>query len=173
MVDSPNILILNGPNLNMLGQREPAYYGSETLSGIAHTCQEMAGALGFDIDFRQTNHEGTLIDWLHETLPSHGEAVSHDGIILNAGAYTHQSIALHDALRVVTVPVIEVHLSNIYGREEFRRHSMIAPACVGSICGFGGAGYVLALRAMQGLFERRSDGQANASESSKEKSSTK
>ena len=155
------------PNLNMLGQREPAYYGSETLSGIACACQEMAGALGFDIDFRQTNHEGTLIDWLHETLPSH------DGIILNAGAYTHQSIALHDALRIVTAPVIEVHLSNIYKREEFRRHSMIAPACVGSICGFGGAGYVLALRAMQGLLECRLKGQASASESSREKSSTK
>jgi 3-dehydroquinate dehydratase-2 len=139
------ILILNGPNLNMLGLREPAIYGHETLSDIEEACAECGEALGLNIDFRQSNHEGQLVDWIQEARQNA------DGIILNAGAYTHTSVAILDALAAAELPVIEVHLSNIYRREAFRHHSYVSPIARGVICGFGGHGYELALAAMARL----------------------
>ncbi len=133
------VLILNGPNLNMLGSREQAVYGSETISDLEARCASRAKALGIAIDFRQSNVEGELVGWIQEARS--GAC----GIILNAAAYTHTSIALHDALKAVDVPVIEVHLSNIYRREPFRHHSYVSPVALGVICGFGGHGYELAL----------------------------
>ena len=133
------VFILNGPNLNMLGSREQAVYGSETLADLEARCAVRAKALGLAIDFRQSNVEGELVGWIQE---ARGKAC---GIILNAAAYTHTSIALHDALRAAEAPVIEVHLSNIYQREPFRHHSYVSPAALGVICGFGGHGYELAL----------------------------
>jgi 3-dehydroquinate dehydratase-2 len=133
------VFILNGPNLNMLGSREQAVYGSETLADLEARCAMRARALGLTIDFRQSNVEGELVGWIQE---ARGKAC---GIILNAAAYTHTSIALHDALKAAEAPVIEVHLSNIYQREPFRHHSYVSPAVLGVICGFGGHGYELAL----------------------------
>jgi 3-dehydroquinate dehydratase II len=142
-----SVLILNGPNLNMLGMREPAIYGTTTLDDIEAMCQERAEALGIVIDFRQSNSEGELITWIQQ---ARGEQ---DGIIINAAAYTHTSVALFDALSLVELPIIEVHLSNIYKREAFRHHSYISPVASGVICGLGAAGYVLALEAMAGLID--------------------
>lgn len=136
------ILILNGPNLNRLGTREPEVYGSDTLDDIAARLHEQAAALGLEIDLRQSNHEGHLIDWLHEGADSGAHAV-----ILNAGGLTHSSVALRDAIAAVPTPVIEVHLSNPAARESFRRRSLIAGVCVGSISGFGARSYALALDA--------------------------
>lgn len=137
------VYILNGPNLNALGRREPSIYGAMTLDAIRQACEEKAGALGLAADFRQTNHEGVLVDWVHEAAD--GAA----GIVINPGAYGHTSIALHDAIRAVApLPVVEVHLSNIHAREAFRHVSMIAPAATGMICGLGPAGYTLALEAV-------------------------
>lgn len=135
-------LILNGPNLNMLGTREPAIYGAETLADIEKRCQTAAKGLGLAIDFRQSNTEGELVTWVQQ---ARGLSA---GIIINAGAYTHTSIALHDALRATDLPAIEVHLSNIYKREAFRHTSYISPLAHGTICGFGGHGYELALEAL-------------------------
>lgn len=140
--DKPVILILNGPNLNLLGQREPRHYGHETLADIEARCRAVADSCGLIIDFRQTNHEGELIDWLH------GARGSAAGVVLNAGAYTHTSIALLDAVRALDVPLIEVHLSNVFARERFRHRSFIAPAATGVICGLGGNGYVFAIEAL-------------------------
>jgi len=140
---SKTIFVLNGPNLNMLGKREPGIYGGQTLDDVKQQCIAAGKELGFDVDFRQSNHEGTLIDWIHE---AGDKAV---GVAINAGAYTHTSIALHDAIKAVSVPVIELHISNVHAREEFRHHSMIAPAAKGVICGFGTASYILALRALK------------------------
>lgn len=142
MTDRPEIMILNGPNLNMLGVREPAIYGRETLGDIEDACRAMAEDLDLGIDFRQSNHEGELVSWVHEARDSA------DGIIINAGAYTHTSVAILDALTLAELPVIEVHLSNIYKRESFRHHSYISPVARGVLCGFGGQGYVLAMQAM-------------------------
>jgi 3-dehydroquinate dehydratase-2 len=142
---NPTILVLNGPNLNLLGLREPEIYGRETLSDIEDACLERAAELGLALDFRQSNHEGQLVDWIHEARQIA------DGIILNAGAYSHTSIALLDALNAAELPVVEVHLSNIYRREPFRHHSYISRAASGVICGFGGQGYELALMAMARL----------------------
>jgi 3-dehydroquinate dehydratase-2 len=142
MAAPPIIFVLNGPNLNLLGTREPEVYGSETLDEIADRLDDRARTLGFAIDMRQSNHEGHLIDWLHEANASGAKAV-----ILNAGGFTHTSVALHDAVRAIEIPVIEVHLSNPQARESFRRRSMVAPVARGTIAGFGALGYELALDA--------------------------
>ena len=139
------VFILNGPNLNMLGTREPDIYGTETLDDIAGKCSERAGQLGLAIDLRQTNIEGELVEWVQQARSQAS------GVIINAAAYTHTSVALLDALKACDVPVIEVHLSNVYKRESFRHKSYISPAASGVICGFGGQGYVFALEAMASL----------------------
>lgn len=135
------ILIINGPNLNLLGTREKAVYGTETLEDIAKKVSAEATRLNVDIDFIQTNHEGEIIDKIHA---ARGNT---DVIIINPGAYTHYSIAIRDAIKAVEIPTIEIHLSNIHAREEFRSHSVIAPVCVGQICGFGSNSYILGLNA--------------------------
>lgn len=136
------IFVLNGPNLNMLGLREPEIYGHETLADIEAGARRIGNELGFAIDFRQSNHEGMLVDWVQE---ARGKAA---GIVLNPGAYTHTSIALHDAIRSSDLPVIELHLSNVFAREAFRHHSYISPVALGVMCGFGARGYEWALRAL-------------------------
>jgi 3-dehydroquinate dehydratase-2 len=138
---SNKVFVLNGPNLNMLGKREPGIYGDLSLDSIGQLCRETGNSIGLDIDFRQSNHEGELVDWLHEA----NEGVL--GVVLNAGAYTHTSVALHDAIRSILTPVIEIHISNVHAREEFRHKSMIAPASKGVICGFGPKSYTLAIQA--------------------------
>ncbi|MGE0253810.1 MAG: type II 3-dehydroquinate dehydratase [Alphaproteobacteria bacterium] len=142
MADRPALWVLNGPNLNMLGTREPEVYGRETLADIERACAAAAAAAGFALEFRQTNIEGELVGWVQQ---ARGAAA---GVIVNAGAYTHTSVALHDALRLLDVPVVEVHLSNVFAREAFRHHSYISPLALGVICGFGGHGYVLAIEAL-------------------------
>ena len=134
--------VLNGPNLNLLGTREPAIYGRETLADIQRSLSTVASELGADLEFAQHNGEGEMIDVLH------GWRGKIDGAIINAGAYTHSSLALRDALTSIAVPFVEVHLSNIYAREPERRHSMLAPAAVGMVCGLGAYGYELALRGL-------------------------
>ena len=139
---SNSVLILNGPNLNMLGTREPEHYGQDTLSQIEYRCRKLGAELGWEIEFRQSNNEGELVTWVQEATQVH------QAIILNAGAYTHTSIAIHDALKASGVSVIEVHLSNIFQREEFRHTSYISSLADGVICSFGGVGYELALRTL-------------------------
>jgi len=143
------ILILNGPNLNLLGVREPQTYGADTLADIEEACLERAAALDLAIDFRQSNHEGQLIDWIQEARESA------QGIVINPGGYSHTSVALLDALRAAELPVIEVHVSNIFRREPFRAHSYVSLAATGVICGLGLAGYLLALEAMAQLVQPR------------------
>jgi 3-dehydroquinate dehydratase-2 len=142
MATPPVIYVLNGPNLNLLGLREPEIYGSDTLDDIAGRIEDRARGLGLRVEIRQSNHEGHLIDWLHEAGAEGAKAV-----ILNPGGFTHTSVALHDAVKAIAVPVIEVHLSNPAAREAFRRQSLVAPAAKGSIAGFGALGYELALDA--------------------------
>jgi 3-dehydroquinate dehydratase II len=139
------IFVLNGPNLNLVGEREPEIYGSETLAGIEAGLRKQASAANLEIDFRQTNHEGELVSWIQEAR--HGASA----LIINAAAYTHTSIAVLDALRTLSLPVAEVHLSNIFQREEFRHRSYVSPAATGMICGFGPRGYGLALTALIGI----------------------
>ncbi len=139
---SQSILILNGPNLNLLGTRQPEVYGTTTLSDIEAICMRKADALGVSMSFMQSNHEGALVDALHDAKGTH------DGVVLNAGAYTHTSVAIRDAISATMLPVIELHLSNIHAREEFRHHSHIAAVVVGQICGFGAQGYPLAMDAL-------------------------
>ena len=137
-----SLLILNGPNLNLLGQRQPEIYGHMTLADVHELCDNKAKILGIDIEFEQTNHEGRMVDLIQVAKKTH------DGIILNAGAYTHTSIALFDALTSVEMPAIELHLSNVFSREAFRHHSYISNAAIGVICGFGAHGYPVAIDAM-------------------------
>ncbi|MBB5044104.1 type II 3-dehydroquinate dehydratase [Shinella fusca] len=139
------LFVLNGPNLNALGKREPGIYGGHTLADIEALCKAEGEKLGFAVDFRQSNHEGDLVDWIHEA----GDVAA--GIAINAGAYTHTSLALHDAIRAIKIPVVELHLSNVHAREEFRHKSMIAPAVKGVICGFGAHSYILALHALSSI----------------------
>ncbi|UPA25701.1 type II 3-dehydroquinate dehydratase [Shinella oryzae] len=139
------VFVLNGPNLNALGKREPGIYGGQTLADIEALCRAEGEKLGLAIDFRQSNHEGDLVDWIHEA----GDVAA--GVAINAGAYTHTSIALHDAIRAVKTPVVELHLSNVHAREDFRHKSMIAPAVKGVICGFGAQSYILALHALSSI----------------------
>ncbi len=144
---SKPIYVLNGPNLNLLGSREPEIYGRTTLADIGDMAAAAAKAHGFEVVFRQSNHEGELIDWIHEAR------LKSAGVIINGGAYTHTSIAIHDALRAVDVPVVEVHLSNTFAREEFRHRSLISPVAKGLIVGFGAKSYVLAVDALASLIE--------------------
>lgn len=136
------ILVLNGPNLNLLGTRQPEVYGTATLEDVKSICVERAKQYHLEVDFRQSNSEGEMIDWLHEAKTTCA------GVIINAGAYTHTSIALMDAIASIELPTIEVHLSNIHAREEFRQTSYIAKVAVGQICGFGTVGYLMALEAI-------------------------
>ncbi|QQV78275.1 type II 3-dehydroquinate dehydratase [Sphingomonas aliaeris] len=139
---SPTIYVLNGPNLNLLGIREPEIYGHDTLDDIAGMLEDRAREMNLKIDMRQSNHEGHIVDWLHEAQAEGAKAV-----ILNAGAYTHTSVAILDAMKGIVTPVIEVHLSNPHMRESFRHHSYISKAAKGTIAGFGALSYVLALEA--------------------------
>lgn len=142
MPATPKILILNGPNLNMLGVRDPAMYGRDTLADVEKLCRKAGKNLGLAIDFRQSNLEGELVTWIQQ---ARGKMA---GIVINAGAYTHTSVALLDALSLTELPVIEVHLSNIYKREPFRHKSYISPVARGVLCGFGAHGYALALEGL-------------------------
>jgi 3-dehydroquinate dehydratase-2 len=142
VADNPTVWVLNGPNLNLLGEREPDTYGGETLADIEKRCAKAAKQAGVKLEFRQTNHEGELVAWIQEARD--GAA----GLAINAGAYTHTSVAVHDALRLLSIPIVEVHLSNIFAREEFRHHSYVSAAATGVICGFGGDSYLLALQAL-------------------------
>lgn len=150
----PTVFVLNGPNLNLLGLREPAVYGSSTLADVEKLCREAAAALGVDVDIRQSNHEGDLIDWVQEAGrgTSDGSVL---GVVLNPGAYTHTSIALRDAIAGTGVPVIEVHISNVHAREEFRHTSHVSPVARGIVVGFGVTGYVLALEGLVRLATTR------------------
>jgi 3-dehydroquinate dehydratase II len=136
------VLVLNGPNLNMLGIREPATYGAQTLSDLEKMCRSEGKKLGLTVTCKQSNREGELVEWIQLAL---GTA---EGIILNPGGYSHTSVAIHDAIRAVGVPVIEVHLSNIHAREQFRHHSYVSAVAAGVICGLGATGYKLALSAL-------------------------
>ena len=138
----PTVFVLNGPNLNLLGTREPDIYGHDTLDDIAGRLEDRARELGLEIDMRQSNHEGHLVDWLHEAQARDAAAV-----LLNAGGFTHTSVAIHDAIKAVRTPVIEVHLSNPHAREPFRHLSLVGQAARGTIAGFGATSYLLALEA--------------------------
>lgn len=144
------VMILNGPNLNLLGKREPQVYGSQTLADVQALCERACSANGFALDFRQTNHEGELVDALHEAGRLH-VAGTLAGVVLNAGAYTHTSVALHDAIKGTGVTLIELHISNVHAREEFRHHSYISPVAKAVMCGFGVNGYALAVAGLAGM----------------------
>ncbi|MCX7355660.1 MAG: type II 3-dehydroquinate dehydratase [Alphaproteobacteria bacterium] len=149
MAKLPTVVVLNGPNLNMLGKREPNIYGRDTLADVEKACRAHAKTLGLALDFRQSNHEGELVGWIQE---ARGKAA---GIVINAAALTHTSVALLDALQAAEVPTIEVHLSNIYRREPFRHHSYISRAAMGVICGLGPKGYLMALDALAGMVKAK------------------
>ncbi|KAB1662421.1 type II 3-dehydroquinate dehydratase [Pseudoclavibacter chungangensis] len=150
----PTIHVVNGPNLNLLGTREPEVYGHETLADVEARCRTLTDSLGHALVFRQSNSEGTLVDWLQD-IGREVAAGSALGVVLNAGAYTHTSVALRDAIVGASVPTIEVHVSNVHAREEFRHHSYLSPVAIGIVVGFGTGGYELAIR---GLAERGRDG---------------
>ncbi|MEZ5758817.1 MAG: type II 3-dehydroquinate dehydratase [Emcibacteraceae bacterium] len=140
-----SILVINGPNLNLLGTREPDIYGAETLADIKDRMTEKAASLDLEVDFRQSNIEGEIVGWIHDARGSH------DAIVINAGALTHTSVAIMDALLAVGIPTVEVHLSNIFKREQFRHHSYISSVAVGMITGFGAAGYLMAVDAVKNI----------------------
>ena len=142
-----SLLVINGPNLNLLGTREPEIYGAETLNDIKDKMTEKAETLDLSVDFRQSNVEGEIVNWIQEARDSF------DAIIINAGALTHTSVAIMDALLAVDTPTVEVHLSNIFKREEFRHHSYISPAAVGMITGFGSIGYLMAVDAVNNILK--------------------
>lgn len=144
------IYVLNGPNLNLLGSREPHIYGAETLDDVRRRCETRAAALGFEVVFRQSNHEGALVDWIQEAR-TEGSA-----LVLNPAAYGHTSIALFDALKTLAIPIVECHLSNPAAREDFRRHSYVSLAATGVIAGLGATGYELAIEAAAGLVRKSS-----------------
>jgi 3-dehydroquinate dehydratase-2 len=148
---SKTVFVLNGPNLNLLGQRQPEIYGAETLADVEAACRAAAEAAGLGLDFRQSNHEGVLVDWIHE---ARGSAA---GIVINPGAYTHTSVAILDALNAYDGPVIEVHISNVHRREAFRQHSYVSLRADGVIAGFGTQGYSLALQRIARLIDSRKD----------------
>ena len=141
------VLVLNGPNLNLLGTREPSVYGAETLDDVKRRCEQACSAHGFALDFRQSNHEGVLVDWLQEAGRAEA-AGTLAGVVFNAGAYTHTSVALHDAVKGAGVTLIELHISNVHAREAFRHHSYLSPVAKGVMAGFGTAGYGLAIAAL-------------------------
>ena len=144
------LLVLNGPNLNLLGTREPETYGTTNLAEIEADVTAKAANLGYALDFRQTNLEGTLVDWLQEA-----DAIA-AGVVLNAAAYTHTSVAIHDAVAAISTPVVEVHLSNIFARETYRHHSYVSDVAAGVICGFGAHGYILAIDALDSMLRDQS-----------------
>ena len=148
-----SVLVLNGPNLNLHGTRKPEVYGSTSLADVEEMCRQEAGKIGLDVDFRQSNHEGVLIDWIHECgrAVKAGECI---GAVYNPGAHTHTSVALHDAIEGAEVPVIELHISNVHKREEFRHHSYISPVARGIIVGFGALGYPLAINGLHQLWRQ-------------------
>lgn len=139
---TPHILVLNGPNLQLLGRREPETYGANTLADVVALVERTANELEVSVDCRQSNHEGELLDWIGAALGVFS------GLVINPGAFTHTSVALRDAIVGIGLPTVEIHISNVYAREEFRHHSWLAPVCVGQISGFGIAGYEWALRAL-------------------------
>ena len=145
-----SVLVLNGPNLNLLGTRKPEVYGSTTLADVEELCRQEAGKLGLDVDFRQSNWEGQLIDWIHEAGPAvaAGESI---GAVYNPGAHTHTSVAIRDAIEGVSLPVIECHISNVHAREELRHHSFFSPVARGFVIGFGVQGYALAIQGLHRL----------------------
>jgi 3-dehydroquinate dehydratase-2 len=145
-----SVLVLNGPNLNLLGTRKPEVYGRTTLADVEDLCREEAAALGLDVEFRQSNHEGAIIDWIHE-FGAAARAGSCLGAVYNPGAHTHTSVAIHDAIEGTELPVIEVHISNVHAREEFRHRSFVSPVARGIIVGFGVTGYLLALQGLHRL----------------------
>jgi len=148
------ILVLNGPNLNLLGTREPAVYGADTLADVERMCREEGEKLGIAVDCRQSNHEGQLIDWIHEA----GREIAAGnmlGVVFNPGAFTHTSVALHDAIKGAGATVIELHISNVHAREEFRHHSYISPAARGIMVGFGVQGYLFAIDALVRLSHKK------------------
>jgi len=148
------ILVLNGPNLNLLGTREPAVYGAQTLADVEKLCREEGAKLAVDVDFRQSNHEGQLVDWIHEA-GRECAAGTLLGVVFNAGAYTHTSVALHDAIKGANVPVIELHITNVHAREPFRHHSYLSPAAKAVMAGFGVQGYALAIAGLVRMTEAK------------------
>ncbi|MES3011642.1 MAG: type II 3-dehydroquinate dehydratase [Pseudomonadota bacterium] len=150
MTTAATVFVLNGPNLNLLGTREPQVYGSATLADVQALCAEACAQHGLTLDFRQSNHEGELVDWIHEAGRAHA-AGTLAGVVLNAGAYTHTSVALHDAIKGTGITLVELHISNVHAREAFRHHSYIAPVAKAVIAGFGVRGYALAIAGLAAL----------------------